>query len=206
MKRLLMSCRQGAGMSIMDLQDPRGQVDAATMLNGKGRGRQELPRPQWGDLCQGKELVVGLQPPWGNKVMDNLWLRRRSTLEIVPSCTIFHFCFFVPSRGYPLINPHLLPLARVDFCCLPLRIRMDALCLHIYIHYPMWFMQQTQWSDNPLHTNPQEEGKTWRLQDSYCRHHQQPARVPSILRFTCQKLLPRTPLPAGLSGPGYIAG
>ena len=99
MKRLLTSCRQGAGMSIMDLQDPRGQVDAATMLNGKGQGRQELPRPQWGDLCQGKELVVGLQPPWGNRVMDNVWLRRRSTLEIVPSCTIFHFCFFVPSRG-----------------------------------------------------------------------------------------------------------
>lgn len=43
MKMLLKNYRQGSGKSTIDLQDHRNQEDAATMLNGKGKGRQELP-------------------------------------------------------------------------------------------------------------------------------------------------------------------
>lgn len=62
-KRLLKNCRQSAGKSTMD---PRSQGDAATILNGKRQERLELLRPQGGDLCQERELMVGMQTPWAH--------------------------------------------------------------------------------------------------------------------------------------------
>lgn len=82
----------------MDLQEPRGQGDAAIMPNGKGQGRQMVPGPQWGHLCYERDLLVGLQTSMGEQSHGQAVAQKAEHLENGFWFHNFHFCFFVPSR------------------------------------------------------------------------------------------------------------
>lgn len=133
-EKVLKSCGQGPEKSTMSLQDPRGQRDAAIMPNGKGQGRQEVTGP-WGGT-----LVLGKGPPGGaaafhggvestlpgGRAPGKVFLAAQFSLLFVSSRPSW-------SSALPFPKSHLLPLAGVDFYCLPLRILIDNIvftCLH----------------------------------------------------------------------------